>query len=485
MWLHDHAVLLPPKEIQRAIAAGQVPLLAAAASHENAALVIPRTRCRWRFKVSAPTKRRHLSYYFSLPVLGAIVFFLVAQLATRQRAEIVAELADRVAHLEADDATAALRQLAAMPRPPIDVLVSAAASPDQDIAKEAQLLVSGLLRRWSRQIDNNQRVSTVSRQLAELAQALAEQQGSFSSTDHRWLAATARRVLRLANRTPVDDSPLVAMHCDSIIESLAASETATKALVDRSSSATDSPMVAPATHAAQIPQGASSRTVDGPKLAADAGSALTQENPLRVLGSTEPKEKRPIETGSAAVFQSPWRGEWAHPMFRILPAMPINPRQLEASKSAPPEQMATAADKESLTRASGGLAVDDSRKLLARWLVAGGSDVFPLEEELTRRGFGRLSARLVRQLFSNDRAERLRLVDGVLTEPGVDARPWLIMLADDPAADVRLLAVTIMATSDDPTLIEKAWQVAISDRDPRIAGLASRLRDRRDSAQRR
>ena len=60
--------------------------------------------------MSAPTKRRHLSYYFSLPVLVAIVFFLVAQLATRQRAEIVAELADRVAHHEADDATAALRQ---------------------------------------------------------------------------------------------------------------------------------------------------------------------------------------------------------------------------------------------------------------------------------------------------------------------------------------------------------------------------------------
>ena len=79
----------------------------------------------------------------------------------------------------------------------------------------------------------------------------------------------------------------------------------------------------------------------------------------------------------------------------------------------------------------------------------------------------------------------MRLVNDVLIEPGVDARPWLMLLADDADADVRLLAVTIMATSSDSTLVEKAWQVSIRDRDPRIAGLAGRLRERRADAQRR
>ena len=46
-------------------------------------------------------------------------------------------------------------------------------------------------------------------------------------------------------------------------------------------------------------------------------------------------------------------------------------------------------------------------------------------------------------------------------------------------------AVTVMATSDDKALVEKAWQVAIRDRDPRIADLASRLRERRAGALRR
>jgi hypothetical protein len=123
--------------------------------------------------------------------------------------------------------------------------------------------------------------------------------------------------------------------------------------------------------------------------------------------------------------------------------------------------------------------------LLRRWLEADGENVLPVETELTRRGFVRLSGRLVEPLFSNNAAERLRLVDDVLTEPGIDARPWLVLLADDADADVRLLAITIMATSDDATLIEKAWHVSIRDRDPRIAGLASRLRERRGRSQQR
>jgi hypothetical protein len=462
--------------------------------------------------VAASTKRRHLSYYFSLPVLVAIVLFLVAQLATWQRTEVVAELANRVAHHEADDATAALRQLAAMPRPPIDVLVSAAASPDQEIAKEAQLLVSGLLRRWGRQIDDGRRVATITRQLSQLAQSLNKHQAAFSSADHPWLAATTRRILRLSNRIPVDNSPLIAMHCDSVLQAVAAGEKVTGELVDRNLSSQGPPIIAAATTPARNPEDDSSRGAVEPKLAAhiDVRSAATNTNPLRnstdgtqndhgqasmpiersefsanVVPANESSSAAKSDFGPVNAFHSPWRGEWAHPVFRILPAMPIHGQSLDKGQGTPREQSVPVTDQEFFHRAADALTDADSRQLLAQWLVASGSDVFPLEEELTRRGFGRLSARLVRQLFSDDPAERLRLVDDVLTEPGVDARPWLILLADDAAADVRLLAVTIMATSDDPVLIEKAWQVAINDRDPRIAGLASRLRDRRDSAQRR
>jgi len=113
------------------------------------------------------------------------------------------------------------------------------------------------------------------------------------------------------------------------------------------------------------------------------------------------------------------------------------------------------------------------------------SDRAELEEELAARGFHPIPKRLIERYFSDNLAERLRLVDSVLTEPGVDARPWLMLLSEDENAEVRLSAVTVMATSNDTTLVEKAWQAAIRDRDSRIADLAIRLRERREGTTRR
>src|SRR5207237_7069980 len=121
----------------------------------------------------------------------------------------------------------------------------------------------------------------------------------------------------------------------------------------------------------------------------------------------------------------------------------------------------------------------DSRELLRRWLAAGNGDVQSIERELAKRGFGKLTPRLVRQFFSQDAEERMRLVDCVIAQPGAGSGAWLLLLADDVDAEVRLFAVTLMATSNDASLVEKAWQVSIRDHDPRIADLATRLRDRR------
>src|SRR5207244_10321456 len=96
-----------------------------------------------------------------------------------------------------------------------------------------------------------------------------------------------------------------------------------------------------------------------------------------------------------------------------------------------------------------------------------------------KRGFGKITARLVRQFFSDEAEERMRIVDEVVAQPGAGAGAWLLLLAEDPDAEVRLFAVTLMATSNDAALVEKAWQVSIRDHDPRIADLAGRLRERR------
>jgi hypothetical protein len=434
--------------------------------------------------VLAPTKRRRVSFYLSLPVVIAMVFLLVARLVAMQRADIIADLTDRVAHRDTPEASAAVRQLAAMPRPPVAVLVAASTAVDRVVAEEAQQAISKLLRRWQRQVEAERSVGAVARQLHTLAEALAAQRDSFSAADHSWLAGTTHKIVRIANRIPSTHTPLVAMHCDAILAAAATHDVSPAKVVDKGLNI-DGPV-----GGKRAMPGESGPTGQIPLRQELAAASTT---PLEAAMATEPtsvsihvRDEEPADTPSNNPMDASWRAGWSHPVFRIMPAMPIDALRIDGGSPPPvpslPEPKIQPDDSESTDRPLAGV---DSRILLGEWLAAEGTDVYPVEQELTQRGFGRLSERLVQQLFSDHADDRLRLVDDVLTEPGINARPWLMLLADDANADVRLLAVTIMATSNDAALVEKAWQVAIRDRDPRIAGLAERLRERRGNVNRR
>ena len=100
-------------------------------------------------------------------------------------------------------------------------------------------------------------------------------------------------------------------------------------------------------------------------------------------------------------------------------------------------------------------------------------------------GLGKPNSEFVHVLFSDRVEDRVHLVQDIVTAPGINTKAWLSILTDDPDAEVRLAAVTLMATSTDPQVAEQAYQAAIHDRDPRVADLAGRLRDRRDNIERR
>jgi hypothetical protein len=184
----------------------------------------------------------------------------------------------------------------------------------------------------------------------------------------------------------------------------------------------------------------------------------------------------PVEHAPPKRGQSPaaaWRAKWSNPVTALAASRPI--------EKVDPQPLADAAI---TTDAAPRLVNEDSRALLRQWRDADRSHALDIEQELFRRGFGRLSHRLVDRLFDEKPSERLRLVDDVLSEPSVGVRAWLLLLVEDPNADVRLLTVTVMATSTDAVLLEAAWQAAIRDPDPRVADLAPRLYERRGGIQR-
>ena len=105
--------------------------------------------------------------------------------------------------------------------------------------------------------------------------------------------------------------------------------------------------------------------------------------------------------------------------------------------------------------------------------------------ELIRRGFTEVHLELARRLFDPDprlRKELARLLPGVQS---VDAVPWLWWLSRDPDPEVRLVAIGLIATTGDATLLEQLEQAAREDPDPRIRQQARRIAEQRNVQRRR
>jgi len=95
--------------------------------------------------------------------------------------------------------------------------------------------------------------------------------------------------------------------------------------------------------------------------------------------------------------------------------------------------------------------------------------------ELQRCGLSDVEVELARQLTDADAAARRALARALPATAGVDGAAWLLELARDPDADVRLEAITILATTGDPALLEPLRRLVQADPDERIQSLSDRL----------
>lgn len=457
-------------------------------------------------------KRRTLLY--TLPVIVLIGAAGAIGALEWQRARVIAELTTQLASDDVHDATAAVRQLAAISRPPLAVLVEAAASERLDVAQTAQIAIDDLLSGWENDVEKNAQASRVAARVAELASQLAQHRHGFGSRDYPWLANVTHSIVRVANDCHDVAAPLIAMHCDEVAAAIganlrsctrgfstpvSASTTAinTKATTDDAAvESSRAPLERefadiPAQPLLASPPGSQQQSVaddDGPAVP-NRGDAdiLTGHNPLRAMPSTAPAADAaaapnlfnagdPIDEAPTAP-ESNVGQDWSMPMMRMTPAKSAAAAPGEASSNDLQQKLAGSA-----TLAADGVS---THELLRWWKTGNESQRHEVERLLANRGLKKLPPKLVEQCLSDDVQERVRLVDNVMKVPGLDGRPWLMLLGDDESAEVRLAAVTLMMTSEDDSLINKAWQVSIHDHDPRIADLATRLRDRRMNSVRR
>jgi hypothetical protein len=359
-----------------------------------------------------------------------------------------------------------------------------------------------LLDEWQHRVDNDEQISHVAEQATELASVLASERRAFPTTVYPWLQSVTRELARVAAKCPPKQTPLLAMHCDEIMSLILhtnfaptssvgaatpAAYSATRAIVPPAANDIGSDVgrsgleqAFTAFPAAPNEFRASPRDeVNAPaRIQVDEDGRMNlQRNALRPEGRAAGKGVLAQEDNGGSNSQLPpfnsseGRPDWLQPSCQIPPSSEESTERHNSQSDSAPRTL------------SNGLGTYSTRELFERWRTTTGDDHHDIEQQLATRGFQHLLPAIIEEYLSEELAVRLRIVNTILKQPAGDVRPWLFLLAEDDDTEVRLLAVTVMATSDDRALIEKAWQISIRDRDPRVADLAAHLRDRRAGTQ--
>jgi hypothetical protein len=148
-----------------------------------------------------------------------------------------------------------------------------------------------------------------------------------------------------------------------------------------------------------------------------------------------------------------------------------------------PQRVVAANFEEPLTVAPAG--TDDETSTVQRMHELNDADPEVAEratQELSSRGFTEAHLRLARQLTSPDPSHRAELAAQLPGAAGIDARLWLTWLLRDEATDVRLSALSVLATSTDPDTVRRITEIARQDRDPRVRQQVEQLEKMRRGA---
>lgn len=138
------------------------------------------------------------------------------------------------------------------------------------------------------------------------------------------------------------------------------------------------------------------------------------------------------------------------------------------------------ADRAADRRLAASLAGEDALELIRDLNSENDARAEAAEAELIGRGFNETQLDLARKLFDPDPTVRKRLVQELPGLQGVDTVPWLMELCRDAEAEVRLAAITLLATSSDPAVLDEVERMAGRDSDAGIRRIAERIEQQRN-----
>ncbi|MCG8585515.1 MAG: HEAT repeat domain-containing protein [Pirellulales bacterium] len=317
--------------------------------------------------------------------------------------------------------------------------------------------------------------------LNALALALASRSDDLGPTASHWAADMATRILRLSPREDRADRNKLLAACERIVRSAAATEPSHVRLAARERPDDSRKPIVDETHVSKFDEDWITRQLAADDAKPGGGLPLPSvEVPALPVAPERPIGDRaaPSDDPSAPrIFNEPLDAEKLDGVPSRLPVQQKSAPVKSAPQPDGPVQINAESDHvvETKVRSPQGhdaapdITTRDTRALIYDWHAALETDKAEFAKELRRRGFTDRDFLLAAKLADADPAVRARLARVLPRISSVAVSPWLWWLTEDANAQVRLTAISMLATSGNPEVRQRLRRLADGESDPRVA----------------
>lgn len=437
--------------------------------HDNRRNLL-KTRCVDVMEVATSQIRALL---VRLIILSGLVVVMLAvaprlwpQVSGWQERRLAKRLVAELQQAESADSRTALRQIASLGDPAIEALVIAATSARAGIALSAREIIDEKLAAW-KSLHATDKSFSISVPAGLLANALAGHIDEFGPLGQQWSTKLAVELVDLAAELSPAEAMALLADCSLILEKVPPVGPRLRTITQENPVAASEQTRTPALNLPALPseQAISNRRENSPL------PAVTEP-----LGVGAPLTSPEIVNSTPLPSVSDWLPEWSGK----VPSTSAEPNEIPDSDHAKPQAgpIADAVDVPSpddMAARFEQLKSQPTRVLITELAKADFFTAAAIRAVLKERGITLEELSLATKLTASDPAERLLLVDDLKVLPARTARRWLRELLADSDAEVRLKALTALATTKDPELVGVVRDLALRENDPRVSALAARI----------
>ena len=379
------------------------------------------------------------------------------EIGDRQRVHVAEALADRALASNGASLQALIAELEQLGAAGVEPLVGLATSQRIDVASAAQRTVGRMLTSWEIAATERGDVAAFAEQASVLAAALDAHGDQFGAEGQRWANQLAERLMIHSDQFPTAESWEILACCDRVLSRplLPMPKPPATATINLPAAKA----IAMAAKPTAPPNPAKPETKPAP------APRIVSARPLADLSFVEPQ----VPIATARRLSEPTNNALRPPLR--LPEERDSPAS-SAPIAGPVIDIPSPQDVRINARAMREMS---DRALIAQVGEDASAESAAAKKALRERGFSDGVLELTRQLEAMSPAERRQALERAAQLPPTDARKVLRWFVADEDAEVRLQALTILATTGDPKLAELARERAVEDADPRVAAFASEL----------